>query len=597
MSLLFKKTRVEWPNVNLGFSLIEVLIALGIFSIIAFSIFLSYSSITDVIGRTRISTLTTSLLNKQIELIRNVPYDNVGIIGGFPPGVIPATSTISYEGQVFLVSAFVRNTDDPFDGKTGGTPNDTAPADYKLVELQLLCTTCGAGAVPLIFTTTVGPQNLETSTKNGSLFINVFDANGQPVSGASVLVKNTSTTPTITINDATNNSGTLQLVDIPTSTNSYQITVSKTGYTTSQTRKPGDPTNPNPTVPHSTVASQLITAMSFAIDRVSTINVQTQDQYCAPVPSVSMTQAGQKLIGSGPNVLNYSQAFTTDSGGASARSGLEWDTYSFTNTDATYDLAGSMPFTPVSINPSTTMALQFLMEPKATSGLLVSVANASGSPVADVNVNIQKAGFTDTKITGEKVYTQTNWAGLQYTAQDGMINDVTPPGQLQIVQPFPGQYATSTNSWLTSKTIDFGTSTTSFRTLSWNPTTQSLGTTLQFQLASSNNAAGPWLYVEPNGTPATFYTTSGGPIGTMHDGNRYLRYQVFMNTIAPAVTPLLTDVAINFASGCIPSGSAFWGTGLGTGTYSVTASKTGYTTATSSVTVGTGWQELKLLLQ
>jgi len=445
MTLFFKKKVPETFTGRRGFSLIEVMIALGIFSIIAVSIFLSYSSIAEIINRTRISTLTTSLLNKQIELIRNVPYDNVGIIGGFPPGVIPATSTVAYEGQTFLISAFVRNIDDAFDGKTGGSPNDTAPADYKLVELQILCSSCYQ-AIPLIFTTWVGPQNLETSTKNGSLFINVFDANGAPVSNASVLVRNTSTTPTITINDATNNSGTLQLVDVPTSTNAYQITVSKPGYTSGRTRQQGDPVNPNPTVPHSTVASQLITAVSFAIDRISTINVATHDQYCAPVPSIDMTQTGQKLIGSGPNVYGYSQSFTTDASGFSARTNLEWDSYSFINTDSSYDLAGSNPLTPLNIDPNATLALDFLMEPKSTSGLMVTLTNASSVPIDGASVNIQKTGFNDTQITGEKVHSQTNWAGLQYAAQDGMINDITPPGQLQIVQALPGQYATGTNS-------------------------------------------------------------------------------------------------------------------------------------------------------
>lgn len=577
-----------------GFSLIEILIAIAIFIIIGGAVYLSYGNILDVLTRTRTHTLATSLLNQQIEFVRNLSFDSVGIVGGAPAGVIPASTTIIYEGQQFVINAYVRNIDDPFDGTIGGMPNDTAPADYRLVELQIDCPSCYQ-FVPVTFTTRAAPQNLESSTQRGALFVNVFDANGQPVSTANVLVANTSTTPTINITDATNNSGTLQLVDVPTSTNAYQITVSKPGYTTARTYTQGDSANPNPTVPHATVASQQITDISFAIDRVSTINVTTGDQYCAPVPSVAMTQSGQKLIGSSPNVLSYSSPFTTDASGASTRNNLEWDTYTFINNDALYDITGSLPLNPFTIDPNTTTNVYFLMEPKTTNALLVSVADASSSPVADVSVTVTKPGFNETKVTGEKGHGQTNWAGLQYTAQDGMINDIAPPGQLQIMQPIPGQYATGTNSWLISNTIDFGTSSTTFRNLSWNPIVQPPGTTLQFQLASNNDNA-TWLYVGPNGTPATFYTTPGA-IGPMHDGNRYLRYQVFMNTTNMAATPLLTDITLSFTSACVPPGNAFWGSGFATGTYDITAAKAGYTTATSSITVGAGWQEAKLILQ
>lgn len=577
-----------------GFSLIEILLAICIFLIIGGGIYMSYGNILDVLQRTRVHTLATSLLDKQIEFVRNLPFDSVGISGGFPPGVIPASTTVIYEGQQFIINAFVRNVDDPFDGTLGGSPNDTAPADYRLVELQIQCPSCYQFR-PVTFTTMAAPQNLESSTNNGSLFVNAFDANGQPVANANVVVTNTSTSPPLTINDATNNSGTLQLVGVPTSTNAYQITVSKPGYTTARTYAQGAPSNPNPTQPHATVASQQITDISFAIDRVSTIDVTTQDQYCAPVPSISMTQNGQKLIGASPSVLAYSAPFTTDASGQSSRSGLEWDTYTFINTDALYDVAGSMPLTPFALAPNASVPLTFLMEPKATNGLLVNVIDASSSPVADVNVNVQGGALNDTRVTGEKSHGQTNWAGPQYTAQDGMINDIAPPGQLQIMQPVPGQYATGTNSWLISNTIDFGTPSTTFRSLSWNPIAQAPGTTLQFQIASNNDNA-TWLYVGPNGTPATFYTAPG-PIGAMHDGNRYLRYQAFMNTLNQAATPLLTDITLTFTSSCIPPGNAFWGSGLGTGTYNITATKTGYQNATGTVTVGAGWQEVTLIMQ
>src|SRR3989344_933774 len=254
-----------------GTSLIEILVTMAIFVLLAGGIYFTFANILEITSRTRLRTLGTSLLNKEIEILRNVPYDQIGVVGGFPVGVLNASKTVMYENNSYVVKAYVRNIDDVFDGKQGETPNDTAPADYKIVELEVSCPECPLPFVPLTFTTWIAPQNLESSTKNGSLFVNVFDSSGIPISNVDVVVKNTSTSPTITIIDTTNVSGVLQLVDIPTSTNAYQITVSKTGYSTAKTYQLGLPANPNPIQPHATVASQLITDTSFQIDKVSTL--------------------------------------------------------------------------------------------------------------------------------------------------------------------------------------------------------------------------------------------------------------------------------------------------------------------------------------
>ncbi len=575
-----------------GFSLIEIVITIAIFLILSGGIYATYANILEVIGKTHLRTLAVSLLTKEIEYVRNLKYDDVGIIGGAPAGVIPQTKTVNYEGQQFTIAAYVRNIDDSFDGTLGGSPNDTAPADYRLVELQVSCPSC-YNFVTQTMTTWAAPQNLESSTKNGSLFINVFDSNGNPVSGANVLVKNTSTTPTITITDTTNNSGTLQLVDIPTSTNAYQITITKPNYSSAKTYPPGGAGNTNPVQPHATIASQQITAISFGIDKVSEIDVTTRDQYCAAVGSIDFTQNGGKLIGASPDVLKYSQAFTTNSSGVANRTGLEWDNYSFSNTDTSYDVAGSIPLLPISLPANTTTSLSFLMEPKASSSLLVTVTDASSTPILGATVNLTKSGFNDTKQTGERTFGETTWVGGTYTNQDGTV-DANTPGQLSIVQIGGSTYPTSTNSWLVSNTLDFGTANVTLHQLSFNPAAQPNNTTLQIQIATSNSTAGPWTYVGPNGTASTYYTVNA-PINAVNNGQRYLRYKVFLNTIDQTATPTLADINITFESDCIPEGQAFWA-GIPTGAYSATVSKSGYTTATSTISVGSGWQEAKVVL-
>lgn len=576
---------------NAGFTLIEILIAICLFGILATGIFMTYGNLLDVIGRTRMHTLATSVLNKEIEILRNLPYDSVGIIGGYPVGQIVGSKSVNYEGQTFVITSYVRNLDDAFDGyATGTTPIDTAPADHKLVEIQLDCPTCFK-FVPMSFTTWVSPQNLEASTQNGSLFVNVFNANGTAISGANVLVRNTSLSPTITINDTTGSNGLLQLVDIPTSTNAYQVTVSKNGYISAKTYTPGAESNPNPLQPHSTVASQTVTAISFSIDRVSTINVTSQDYLCRAIASAGFNVVGQRLIGSGPNVYAYSSSSVTDSNGQRALSNMGWDTYSFTSTSSVYDLAGYMPLSPLTIDPNTTTAISLMFEPKATSSLMATIVNDSGLPIANASVNLQKTGFNETKYTGEKFYTETAWPSGAYLAQDGNLDDTSPATDIHLLQT-GGKYPTSTNSYLVSNTIDVGSASTIWRSLNWIGSTPT-NTTLKFQLASSDGNSS-YIYVGPDNTSGTYYTSSS-TIGTMHNGKQYLRYKAYFNTTSDTSTPTLSDVSIGFSSGCIPQGQTTW-SNLFSGTYTMTASKTGYTTATSSVVVASGWQEKRIIM-
>jgi hypothetical protein len=62
-------------------------------------------------------------------------------------------------------------------------------------------------------------------------------------------------------------------------------------------------------------------------------------------------------------------------------------------------------------------------------------------------------------------------------------------------------------------------------------------------VAGSNNFAGPFNFVGPDGTAATFYTTSPASI-TQFFGQRYLKYKAYFTTTDSTVTPTLHDVAV-----------------------------------------------------
>jgi subtilisin family serine protease len=81
---------------------------------------------------------------------------------------------------------------------------------------------------------------------------------------------------------------------------------------------------------------------------------------------------------------------------------------------------------------------------------------------------------------------------------------------------------------------------TQWNTLSWNAATPA-GTALGFQVAGSHSAGGPFDFVGPDGTSATFFTTSGVPL-SQFDGFRYLRYRTAFATSDPSASPMLHDV-------------------------------------------------------
>ncbi len=582
-------------NNGKGFTLIEVLVATGLFLLISYAVFMAFSDVLQISSKNETRFDAVSVLQNQIEIIRDMNYQDVGIMGGYPPGKIPATTTVSFAGNNYLVSATVRNIDDPFDGLA---PTDTSPADYKMVEFQISCQTCmNSNFVPFTMTTTVAPKGLETSSQNGSLFVNVIDASGNPVSNANVHVYNGSLNPAISINDTTNNDGVLQLIDIPTSTASYSISVNKSGYSSDQTYPPGGASNPNPVKPDATVASQQITTISFAIDKVSSLSLKTNDYFCSPIPSVSLLQGGTKLIGTNPNVLKYSNSFTTDSLGAYSTNNLEWDSYSLFSQDSNYDIAGSIPLLPLAVNPNTSSNLSLIMAPKKPQELLVTVEDQSGNPVNDAEVSLLSGGFNQNLYTGRYNISQTDWSnGSSYNSQSGNIDATSTPGIITLAQN-NGLYATSTQ-WLISNTFDLGSSNTTFDDIEWDPQNQPLQTgsqSLQFQIAANNDNA-TWNFVGPDGTPNTYYSTSGAQINSIENGNRYLRYKVYLQTQDAGYTPSLADTKINFSSGCVPDGQAFF-SGLASGSYSLTVQKSGYQTFNNpSVYISNNWMQYNVQL-
>jgi prepilin-type N-terminal cleavage/methylation domain-containing protein len=590
-------------NSQKGFSLIETLVGITVFVIIAVSVYQSYVMAMEAVHVLRLKITATALANEQFEIVRNLPYIDVGVAGGIPSGKIPRTQTLIRDNVSFTVETTIRSVDDPFDGTIGGTPNDLSPADYKLVELEISCPS-SKKFQPIRFTGQVGPRGLETASTNGALFVQVFDGVGQPVQGANVNIENNQVIPPIIIDDTTNNDGMLQIVDAPPGVETYEITVSKSGYSEDRTYPTGAPENPNPVKPHATVALHQLTQISFAIDRTSVLNISSVSQTCAPVGNIDFHLQGSKIIGTNPDILKYDSVNITNASGQKTITNLEWDTYNFSLTGTTYDLAGTIPLVPLILNPNTNQDIKFIVEPKNPRALLVTVKDAGTQlPLSDASVQLRSTDYDVTFTTGRGFLRQTDWSEgegqedfvdpAKYFTSDGNIEVTNPVGELRLRKVFD-QYESS--GYLISSTFDTG-SPSNFHQIIWQPQDQSPETgpdSVKFQIATNNDNT-TWNFLGPDGTSNTLYTLANPIINSLHNNDRYLRYKVFLQTADTAYTPNVAEIAITFTSSCVPPGQVFF-PGLDLGDYDLTISKSGYQTFNDTVTISTPWQQREVLL-
>jgi hypothetical protein len=586
-----------------GITLVETLVGIAVFLVISIGVYQSFVLITKAVSFSRIKITATELANEQFEIARNLPYRDVGVVGGLPLGKIPRDQNLTRGGISFLVNTTIRSIDDPFDGTIGGTPNDLSPSDYKMMELEISCASCGNFS-PLNFTANIGPSGLETSSGNGALFVKVFDAAGQSVPNATVHIENTSLVPPVSINETTNNGGVLQIVDAPPGAETYKISVSKANYSSEQTYVNGDPANPNPIKPNATVLAGQITQISFSIDAVSAINASTVESNCSAVSGASFLLSGSKKIGTEPDVLKYSQSHTTNGAGNKLISNLEWDSYGALLQSAGYNLAGTIPLLPLILSPNSTQNLKIITIAKVPRALLMTIKDGTTQlPVSDALVALEKTGYNESLYTGRGFLTQSDWSGgagqdnfidgTKYYNSDGKIEISSPAGEIRL-KDSAGGYESS--GYLISSTFDTGSSG-NFHQILWEPQNQpaqSGASSVKFQIATNNDNA-TWNFLGPDGTGGTFYTTSQQDISSAHNGNRYLRYKVFLQTEDQNYTPNVSDISFTFTSDCVPPGQVYF-SGLSGGDYQITVTKSGYQTAVSSVNVSSDWQAKEITL-
>ena len=322
-----------------AFTLIEALVLLFIFSVISITFLQVYATGTRLIIESKNRLGATALANQKLEIVQSLDYDNIGTVSGVPAGDIPEYETVSVNTTQYEVHTFVQYRDDAFDGTVNGSPADAIPNDYKRIKISVAWGSKGIDqTVSLI--TDVAPDGVETSAGGGVLSINILDAAGMGVSGASVHIVNTSASVDLTApTDATGN---VTLPGTPAGVQNYVLTVSKSGYYGVQTYPPLPPSTYNPVDEHASVVAGVLNQKSLVMDQYADLTIHSKDPFGTDVPSISFGMIGGKILGTDPvtsePVYEYNQSLSTNASGSLDIAGQSYGQYTLTASDTRYVL-------------------------------------------------------------------------------------------------------------------------------------------------------------------------------------------------------------------------------------------------------------------
>ena len=377
----------------------ELVVVVGLLALIGVSIYGSWNFVLKILQEAKNRTAATGIANERIELIRNMPYDDIGVSGAIPSGIFPAAENIERNHTPFVVAMDVRYIDDSFDGLA---PADTLNTDYKQVRVQVSWPGYGYDR-PVVMWSSVAPRGVESNLGGGTLRVEVINAAAEAVSGAAIHVVNTETSPPLNFTLPSDSSGFLLLPGMPAAVQSYQITVSRSGFNSAQTHNVDPDPNPNPNPGHLTVAEGLVTHKAFTIDQLGLLTVSTTDPDGAAVDNIAFSMSGEKSIGSngsGAPILLYQQSHQTDAAGSLALSALEFDTYDIhvDGVATSYDIASVQPALPFLLSPGEQAVMTIRLVPHAPHSLLVRIINDDDESVAGASAHLtDQTIFNETK--------------------------------------------------------------------------------------------------------------------------------------------------------------------------------------------------------
>ncbi len=256
-------------NSEKSFTFIEVIVGIFLILIIFLSILGAYLLSLKVISLSKSKITATAIANGEIEKIRNLDYESIGVDGSFPDGDLQATEIVIQGGIQFTIQRRVDYVADPADGLDSSS-GDLCPLDYKRAEIKV--SWLGNFGGQIIMTTDVAPKNLaqECATGGGILSVSVFDAYGIMVSSPLIEIKDPATEVTLKTFTPSEDQ---YPYPIPLDVSTYKVVVSKNGYSSERTYGTDEVTTPDN--PHPMILEGQLTPLSLSIDKLSSFSIDT----------------------------------------------------------------------------------------------------------------------------------------------------------------------------------------------------------------------------------------------------------------------------------------------------------------------------------
>jgi type II secretory pathway pseudopilin PulG len=394
-----QKTKI---HSNSGFSILEVVSAIFIFSVTTLAIYGSFSAGLKSLAQSKHRIAATELANEKMEIVRNMQYDDIGTVGGVPDGALLQNETVQRSNQKFNVHTFIRYWDDADDGLAEADENEVI-TDYKEVKIEVTWAGVAEGYGAKAFSKFV-PNGVETDVGGGTLRFNAMDGSGAPVSGADVRIRNTDVEPDIDIDTITDSNGSVLLSGMPPGDRNYEISVSKGGYESIVTSAPYPTTPYNPTDEHSSVIEGSLNTKAIILDKLADIHIYSKGIDDQALPNMDFSLTGGRIIGTdpggGPDVTNYQENLSTGETGDVNVTDVPPGKYNVSLNEPGYTMIGSDATFPLAIVPDQSATVNLIIASDTENSLIVSVKDSiSGLPVSGAAVRVSNGVDFDVTLT------------------------------------------------------------------------------------------------------------------------------------------------------------------------------------------------------